>query len=129
VPLLGDLGEVFTVAFSPDGKTLAAGGARYTIILWNVSTHLPIAKLPIPNSLTPGSEVMSNIVFSPNGVALAAGYTDGPIILWNVATHQPIGQPLKFDRAFRLAFSPDGKTLAAAEQGNNVILLNVANLY
>src|SRR5439155_23062264 len=41
-PLKGSAGPVYALAFSPDGKVLAAGNGDDTVTLWDVQTGLPM---------------------------------------------------------------------------------------
>ena len=65
-----------TVAYSPDGKTLAAGYQDGTIRLWDVASHRLIS--------TAGRPVYA-LAFSPDGTTLATAGGDGRARLWNVA--------------------------------------------
>ncbi|MFE0646989.1 trypsin-like peptidase domain-containing protein [Streptomyces sp. NPDC059534] len=105
--LTGHTDTVRTVAFSPDGKTLATVGDDRTMRLWDVATGK--ARI-IREEHT--NEVYS-AAFSPDGRTLATGDADDTLRLWNTATGE--------SRAIRgegagavaaVAFSPDGHTLA-----------------
>ena len=68
-----DEGDVRSVAFSPDGKTLAAGyNGRYGggVVLWDVAGRKRLADAPLP--VKEGD--VSSVAFSPDGKTLAAGY-------------------------------------------------------
>ena len=99
-----------SVAFSPDGNTLAIGNSDGTVTLWDLATHQPIGVLPGRTGR------VSSVAFSPDGNTVAVGDSDGTVTLWNVATHQPIGKiphVTGFPGAVSsVAFSPDGNTLA-----------------
>ncbi|MEH2261069.1 MAG: hypothetical protein V7K60_33860 [Nostoc sp.] len=71
--------RVNSVAFSPDGKTLASGGDDKTIKLWNVTTGREIQTLP-------GDYNSVNFVaFSPSGQILTScGSYDGTIKIWRI---------------------------------------------
>jgi WD40 repeat protein/transcriptional regulator with XRE-family HTH domain len=125
IAILGGFSDmVLSVAFSPDGKTLAAGSADDTVRLWDVATHQPIG-IPLINS--PSTSVNS-VAFSPDGKTLAAGSADGTIQLWDVATGRPIGVPFSNSPSpsvNSVAFSPDG-TLAAGSADGTIQLWDVA---
>ena len=114
--------SLFSMGFSPDGKTLAAGSSDGNIFLWDITTQKPSAP-----PFTDSSPVES-VAFSPDGRTLASGNDDGTIILWNLVTRKPIGQPLLGyitgvpSGQTSLVFSPDGRTLGSGN-GNGTILL------
>ncbi len=113
-----------SVAFSPDGKTLASGSmwnfrggrVRSTIRLWNVATG------ELKQTLE-GHILDTNAVsFSPDGNTLASGGF-GKIRLWDIVTgeikHSLEGH--KYD-VYSVAFSPDGNTLASSGDDNKIRL-------
>ena len=71
---------VESVAYSPDGKTLASGSVDGTIRLWNAVTGQHKQTL---EGLT--GPVFS-VAYSPDGSTLAVGGLDDTIRLWERAT-------------------------------------------
>ena len=57
---------VDSVAFSPDGRTLAAGTFGGTVLLWDAAHHIRLA------SLSAGTNDIGTVAFSPDGRTLAA---------------------------------------------------------
>jgi WD40 repeat protein len=114
---------VATVAFSPDGKTLASGSGDNTIMLWDIETGQPIGQLT--SGLT---SVVTSVAFSPDGKTLASNGGDG-LLLWDIETRQQLGRFGNDDQGGSLnllAFSVDGKVLASDSGGNSIILWDVA---
>ena len=69
------------MAFSPDGRTLAAGSGDGTIWLWNVTN--PAHATQIGQPLTGPTLGVNSVAFSPDGHTLAAA-DGGTIRLWDL---------------------------------------------
>ena len=110
-----------SVAFSPDGTTLAAGTADGMLQLWDVATKTKIT------ILEDSVYVVDAVAFSPDGTTLAAGMGAGTVTLWDVATKTKAATLVAGDGAANaVAFSPDGTTLAAGWGDGTVTLWKVA---
>jgi len=113
-------GVIRTVAWSPDGRLLAAGGSNKTVTLWDATTGREV------HTLRGHTDVVHSIAFSPDSKTLVSGSSDKTVRLWDVgkgtevralslpgppAGAKPIpGMPCQ---VFAVAFSPDGKAVAA----------------
>jgi WD40 repeat protein len=99
-------------AFSPDGKTLARGGAAGEVLLCDASGRELRA-------LRAGGADVTCAVFSPDGQRLAtASQAGGDVRLWDVASGRPASPAADDPGAARsAALSPDGGTVAVAAGG------------
>ena len=111
--------NVWTLAFSPDGETIATGSVDETIQFWDAASGDSVGD-PIL-----GHEIgVTSLAFSPDGEVLASGGIDGTILLTDLASRQRIGPPLisHEDAVGSLAFSPDGRTLVSGSHDSKVII-------
>jgi WD40 repeat protein len=124
-PLTGHTDFAHSVAFSPDGQTLASGSDDKTIRLWSVRTHKALG-----GPLTGHTNRVVSVAFSPYGQTLASGSDDKTIRLWDVRTHKQLGQPIlppdtDLTPAKSVAFTPDGRTLESADDAHVHIWTNI----
>ena len=118
--LEGYSSSVFSVAFSPDGKTLASASGDNTIKLWNLQNQKELA------TLTGHSNWVNSVAFSPDGKTLASASADKTIKLWNLQTQKTIATLTGHSYAVNsVAFSPDSLTLASASNDNTIKLWNL----
>ncbi|OKH56980.1 AAA-like domain-containing protein, partial [Scytonema sp. HK-05] len=116
--LEGDSSYVTSVAFSPDGKTIASGSDDNTVRLWNLNGQQL-------KTLSKHSSSVTSVAFSPDGKTIASGSDDNTVRLWNLK-----GEHLKTlsghsSSVTSVAFSPDGKTIASGSDDKTVRLWNL----
>src|SRR5262249_680442 len=111
--------QLYTVAFSPDGKTLAFGGSGNAVRLIDLEAQPPREqtwKLGGPE------ENVYSLAFSPDGKLLACAKENGRILLWDAAAGAELRPLASLDsRATQITFSPDGTLLAAAGHTGAVV--------
>ncbi|MDJ0718624.1 MAG: hypothetical protein QNJ54_31100 [Prochloraceae cyanobacterium] len=119
--LLGHEKDVPTIAFSPDGKTLALGSSDGTILLWDIPSECLRKTL---DSQKYSIEIKSLVFHPKNSQFLVLGNSDGTVQLWDLS--QPVPNPLNLYRhegypvpennrpeVWALDFNSDGTILAS----------------
>jgi RNA polymerase sigma factor (sigma-70 family) len=106
--LEGPTNTVSSLAFTPDGKTLASGGFDRAVRLWDVRTGRVLSESRLH------SGVVRSVAFSPDGRTLASGSFDGTVKLLDAATGKELAALQgPGGGILSVAFSPDGRLLAA----------------
>src|SRR5262249_31484749 len=114
----GVLGGTHKLAYSLDGKLLAAASEDKTVHIWDVATGNELQRLAHQGPVL-------TVAFSPDGTLLAS--SDGlEVRLWDPRTGKAL-HAFKMQRSYQspLAFSPDGKLLAYAVRDGTVCLWSI----
>jgi len=101
-----------SVAFSPNGKTLATGGVDNTVRLWDASTGKEL------RALAGHPAAVCSVAFSSDGKTLASVSRDWTTRLWETASGKEIRtlgglRVVGVSWTCSVSFSPDGKILAS----------------
>jgi WD40 repeat protein len=109
---------VLSLAFSRDGKTLAAGNFRdNSVSVWDVASGEARPKL------TGHTRHIVSLAFSPDDQVLASGSIDGTVRLWEVATGKQRGSFAHEQSDTAVAFTADGKLLIATSTKDGSVKL------
>ncbi len=76
--------EIWSVAFSPDGLTLASGGNDRFVRMWDIETGRLL------RSLRGHTATVRQVHYAPDGLMLATGSEDRTIRLWNPETGESL---------------------------------------
>lgn len=124
-------GAVASVAFSPDGSTLASGDQSGIVRLWQVTQPDRSWKSANSFAISHGRGVYGT-TFSARGDTLAASNFDGTVRLWRRADRErarakpgtawlPLASLVERDRRlYSVAFSPRGALLATGSDRDTV---------
>jgi hypothetical protein len=115
--LSGHQGPIWSVAFAPDGQTLATGSDDTTLRLWDAATGKEKAALS-----GHGSAVFA-VAFAHSGKFLVSGGGDGTLRLWDMETRKEQRTlPHRGGNVRRVVISPDDKTVATGGSAQDVEL-------
>jgi WD40 repeat protein len=111
----GHTKSIASVAFSPDGKTLASGGWDGSIRLWDVATGNETAKAHAQ------SGGVLCVAFSPDGKRIVFG--GSRVEIWDITMGKTTTAMDGRYAAMSAAFSPDGKSLAVGTPSAGEVIL------
>jgi WD40 repeat protein len=115
--LTGHGADADSVSFTPDGKTIAAGGWDASIQIWTTTD----GKLQLPG--ISGFQGHS-APFSPDGKTIAGGsQTGNNVLVWDAASKGVVQTYSGHtDKVQSVAFSPDGKSLVSGGNDHMVFV-------
>jgi WD40 repeat protein len=79
-PYGGHAGQVLSVAYAPDGATLASGGDDGVVRIWDAHTGQQLQQL---QQLTAPPGKVDSLAYAPDGATLASGGKDGAVRIWD----------------------------------------------
>jgi WD40 repeat protein len=111
VDLNGHSGQIDSIEFSPDGKSLVTASEDETGRIWDAGTGRPLAELRGHDG------IVYSATFAPDGKTVVTGGQDGTIRIW-ATTSDPIRVELRPNdrRLHDVAFDPSGERIVTASE-------------
>jgi len=99
---------VWSIALSPNGKTIASGSRDGKVRLWNVETEKVVAKW------TGHTHIATSLCWSVDGERVVSGSYDGTIRVWDVESGDTVLGPIKtrHEDMYAVIYSPDTTKIA-----------------
>ncbi|CAE6406469.1 unnamed protein product [Rhizoctonia solani] len=115
--------EAHSVAYSPDGKSIASGSADGRIRIWDANSPSSVENLVMEHF-----GAIRSVCYSPLGDMVASGSCDRTILLWHTSTCRQIGPPLEGHTGFihSVAFSPTANLIASGSGDGTIRLWDVS---
>ena len=118
--LMGRRGVINSVAFSPDGFTLASGSSDKTVKLWDSFNGTEI------RTFIGHSKAVNSVAFNSDGEILASGSSDGTVKLWDSFNGTEIRTLIGHSNIIHsVVFSPRGQLLASGSSDSSIKLWDV----
>ncbi len=135
--LRGHSAIVHSVAFSPDGTTLASGSSDKSIRLWDTRKGELTLTLSQPDKVVPGQRNLGRpgmvfaVAFSPDGTLLASAGGDGvgeygEVVLWDLPSGKQRARLLGSGekQVWAVGFSPSQKLLFSGQVDGTITLID-----
>jgi WD40 repeat protein len=116
----GHSAYVSDVAYSPDGRFVAAASGDGTVSVQNIATGRTV------RLMRDGARAAYTVAYSPGG-QLASGDSTGNVVLWNLASGRPQTVIRTGTASNSVAFNHDGTLLASAGHNGTVTVLDPAS--
>lgn len=97
--LEGHSEAILSVAFSPDGKSLASGSGDTTVRIWDLQTETPL------ETCVGHKHWVLFVSYSPDCKKIASGGMDNVIFIWNAEDGKQVGNALKGHKNFVTSIS------------------------
>ncbi len=107
-------GPVWSVAYSPDGETLAMAVDDGSVRLWNAKTG------QLKSRIEASKRPIWSVAFNHDGALLVTASEDGNIRLWDPNTNKELDMIALPSPVRTIAISPDGERIAAGTRNGHV---------
>lgn len=117
---LHNWGSIFSLAFSPDGKTLASTIYGTGLSLWDISNSQDFPQLfdPVP-------KFWFSVGVFPGGKFFATSANENRVTLWEVGNDTPLASFTTEANVIDVAFSPPTNLLACHDEDDQVYIWDV----
>jgi WD40 repeat protein/tRNA A-37 threonylcarbamoyl transferase component Bud32 len=119
VRLSKEVGEIYALAFSADGRKLAAGGERAVVNVWSLSDgHLRTRVGHVLGIYT--------LAFAPDGKSIVSGGDDETLRLWNLVEPTPVVLRGPNDNTFHVQIDTADRWVASDGRDGSIYLWDLA---